>query len=134
MGAGASSVPKLELTDPAEIEVYERLKERYESEGEGKDDDEKTQLLTALRGEYDNFVHHTKEENHSTVVIGDVVLAPVDGMFFEGVVNHIEDGVATVDFGEHDIQPCPLELCRRVLAWNALEEGDSEEEEGGRAE
>lgn len=124
MGAGASSVPAPEFTNSAQIEVYEALKHRYEAEGEGKSDAEKSTLLSSLRSEYDAFVHRGDAEHHAAIVIGDVVHAPVDGMFFEGVVNHIEDGVATVDFGDHDIQPCPLAQCRRVLAWSALEVGD----------
>ena len=125
MGAGASALPVEQLTDPAEIELYKKLQARYDAEiGECVTEEAKHELVTSLRKEYDDRVLSTTMLDHAAITVGDVVQAPVEGLFYEGVVNSIDGMVCTVDFGDEDCQQVLLDVCRRVLAWHTIEVND----------
>ena len=129
MGAGASTVP-LESTDPEEIQLYSRLKERYDAETkEMTTESEKEAVYQTLKREYDQWLSEGHDADPHVITVGDVVQAPVDGLYFEGVVTHVGDpeGTASIDFGDHDIQTVAEADCRRVLAWSVLEIGDTVE-------
>ena len=125
MGAGASAIPVDQLTDPKERALYNKLKAQYDAEVESCDTDTaKAMLMKRLRQQYDQEVLSTTMEDHAAIQCGDVVQAPVEGMFYEGVVIAINGMMCTVDFGEDDVQSVLLDVCRRVLAWHTIEVGD----------
>lgn len=125
MGAGASALPVEQLTDPAEITLYKKLQARYDAEiGECATEEAKHELVTSLRKEYDDRVLSTTMLDHAAITVGDVVQAPVEGLFYEGVVNSIDGMFCTVDFGDDDCQQVLLDVCRRVLAWHTIEVND----------
>ena len=125
MGAGASAIPVDQLTNPAERALYDKLKAQYDAEvGSCETDTEKAMLMKKMRQQYDEQVLSTTMEDHAAIQCGDVVQAPVEGMFYEGVVIAINGMMCTVDFGEDDVQSVLLDVCRRVLAWHTIEVGD----------
>ena len=125
MGAGASAIPVDQLTDPKERALYDKLKAQYDEEVEScETDTAKAMLMKKLRQQYDEQVLSTTMEDHAAIQCGDVVQAPVEGMFYEGVVIAINGMMCTVDFGDDDVQSVLLDVCRRVLAWHTIEVGD----------
>ena len=125
MGAGASAIPVDQLTDPKERALYDKLKAQYDEEVVNCDTDTaKAMLMKKLRQQYDEQVLSTTMEDHAAIQCGDVVQAPVEGMFYEGVVIAINGMMCTVDFGDDDVQSVLLDVCRRVLAWHTIEVGD----------
>ena len=125
MGAGASAIPVEQLTDPKERALYDKLKAQYDAEVEScETDTAKAMLMKKLRQQYDEQVLSTTMEDHAAIQCGDVVQAPVEGMFYEGVVIAINGMMCTVDFGDDDVQQVLLDVCRRVLAWHTIEVGD----------
>lgn len=73
-------------------------------------------VLKGLNGDATNFS------------VGDIVsVKDADSdLCFEGVLSGMREGEMTVevDFGDGTIESVPLELCRRVLPWTAIEVGD----------
>jgi len=125
MGAGASAIPVDQLTDPKERALYDKLKAQYDEEvASCETDTAKAMLMKKLRQQYDEQVLSTTMEDHAAIQCGDVVQAPVEGMFYEGVVIAINGMMCTVDFGDDDVQSVLLDVCRRVLAWHTIEVGD----------
>ena len=114
-----------QIGGPAERALYDKLKAQYDAEVESCDTDTaKAMLMKKLRQQYDQEVLSTTMEDHAAIQCGDVVQAPVEGMFYEGVVIAINGMMCTVDFGEDDVQSVLLDVCRRVLAWHTIEVGD----------
>ncbi|KAH8091165.1 hypothetical protein JL720_6050 [Aureococcus anophagefferens] len=127
MGAGASAKEApLESSDPEEQAIYARLKARYDGESPALGSDvERDALYATLKKEYDQWLSDGHDAHPHAISAGDVVQAPVDGLYFEGVVTHVDAEGAHVDFGDHDIQVVDAGACRRVLSWSVLEVGDT---------
>jgi len=101
MGAGASAKEApLESSDPEEQAVYARLKARYDGESPALGSDvERDALYATLKKEYDQWLSDGHDAHPHAISAGDVVQAPVDGLYFEGVVTHVDAEGAHVDFG-----------------------------------